>query len=86
MSLAQTKAEQGPKASIEVKHGADEITGPMGAAIEKMGNHLSEAHKAMMEHHQHQNMMMSEVMRHVSAPKRVVRDKQGKISHTEAIT
>jgi hypothetical protein len=41
----QAKAQEAkkPKASIEVKHGADEITGPLAGIVEKFGETLSQS-------------------------------------------
>lgn len=46
----QAKAEEAakPKASIEVKHGADEITGPLSEVVEKLGKHMADQSNAQM--------------------------------------
>lgn len=42
------KAEGGPKASIEVKHGADEITGPLSEAIKTFGETMTKTQEQGM--------------------------------------
>jgi hypothetical protein len=85
MELAEKKAEQ-PKAAIEVKHGADQLTGPLSEMLGKFGDHLSKSHEATTQAHQQHAQVMHEALKHISAPKRIIRDKHGKVSHLEAIT
>lgn len=71
------KAEAGPKASIEVKHGAEEIAGPLAEVVGQLGQHLATSQAAQMQ------ALMAAVERS-NAPKRIVRDpKTGRVSHVE---
>jgi hypothetical protein len=63
----EAKAKAGPKAAIEVKHGADELTGPIAEALSKFGEQMSKSQEM------HSQALMS-VLAKASAPKRVVRD------------
>ena len=78
-----------PQATVEVKHGAEQLTGPIGEAISTLGQHLANSHQSMMEsHRQHmdqQNQMLNALALHITAPKRVVRGKDGKVSHVETV-
>jgi hypothetical protein len=67
------------KATIQVKHGADELTGPLSQAIDLFGHHLA-------HHTQAQTEAITAALKHANAPKRVVRGKDGKVSHVEPIT
>jgi hypothetical protein len=42
------KAKEGPKAAIEVKHGAEQLTGPLSDAISQLGEHMSKQQEAHM--------------------------------------
>lgn len=70
--------EAKPTAQISVKHGADEITGPLASAISQFGEHMS-------KHHEQQAEMMAHLLKAAHAPKRVVRDAKGKVSHVETM-
>lgn len=67
-----------PKASIEVKHGAEEITGPMSGVVAQLGHHLA-------THSQAQTQAIVGALQHAAKPKRVVRGKDGKVSHVETV-
>jgi hypothetical protein len=41
MQAHQQKMQDGPRASVDVKHDAGQITGPMGDAIAQLGHHLA---------------------------------------------
>ena len=72
----QTKAEAGPKASIEVKHGAEEVVGPIAEVLAQVGER--------MQGNQAENTkMIMEALERMSKPKRIVRDKNGRASHVE---
>lgn len=85
MAAKQQERNQ-PKASIEVKHGASEITGPLGEAIGQFGQHMAAMHQAhadmMNKHHE----MTQAMLKQANAPKRVVRGKDGRVSHVEPVT
>ncbi len=80
--IEQMKAKpekSGSKASIEVKHGADEITGPLSEVVSSLGELVTKSQATQSE-------MLLAAMKEMSRPKRIVRDpKTGKASHTEAI-
>jgi hypothetical protein len=65
MEEAKAKAQDkdSPKASIEVKHGADEITGPIAQAISQFGEHVASSQEAHAK-------MLTEALAHMSRPKR----------------
>lgn len=72
----KTEAAKAPKASIEVKHGADEITGPIGHIIKGLGEHLAT----------HQAKHTETIIAALSKPKRIVRDpKSGKALGVETV-
>jgi hypothetical protein len=77
--MQQTSAGGKAKASIEVKHGADEITGPMSEVVSALGEHVSKSTAAQSE-------MLLTAIKEMSRPKRIVRDpKTGRASHTESV-
>jgi hypothetical protein len=62
---AQADKQNGvPQASIQVKHGADEITGPMGEAVSALGTHLAN----MLGAHTH---AITTALAQHAAPKRI---------------
>jgi hypothetical protein len=65
MEEAKAKAQEkeSPKASIEVKHGADEITGPIAQAISQFGEHVASSQEAHAK-------MLTDALAHMSRPKR----------------
>jgi hypothetical protein len=64
---AKAKEAAKPKASIEVKHGAEELTGPIAEALSKFGEQMSRSQES-------QSQALMSVLERASAPKRVVRD------------
>ena len=75
----------GSGAQLQVKHSADEMTGPLAAAIEQFGQHLAQTHAQQMEANRQQTELLTHVAKHIAAPKRIVRDAKGRASHTETI-
>jgi hypothetical protein len=82
---AKAQQRATPKASIEVKHGANEITGPLADAIGQFGNHMTAMHERMHQALNQHAEMMHQTIKQASAPKRVVRDKNNRVSHVETM-
>jgi hypothetical protein len=79
MEEMKAKPKGKAKASIEVKHGAEELTGPLGEVVKQLGD-------TVIKSQAQQSEMLLAAMKEMSRPKRIVRDpKTGKASHTEAI-
>jgi hypothetical protein len=77
--MVQAKAKpagRGAKASIEVKHGAEEITGPMADVVSKLADHVTQSTKTNTQ-------AILSAVKELGRPKRIVRDKNGKPSHVE---
>ncbi len=83
----ETMRQKGP--DVTVNHRASDVTGPLGEAIATFGKHLSDSHQQMMEtqrqHMEHQHQMLAALAHHVTAPKKVVRGRDGRISHVETV-
>jgi hypothetical protein len=78
IEATKAKAKAGPKASVEVKHGADELTGPLGDMLNKFGEAMTASQAQAMQ-------ALAETIARANAPKRVVRDKNGRVSHVETM-
>lgn len=78
MTQQSAKQSEGPSAQIQVKHGADEITGPIGDAIAKFGEHISAGQAQHAE-------MIGGAIKAMTAPRRKVpkRGPDGKILHVD---
>ncbi len=72
-------------ASIEVKHGADELTGPIADTLGKFADHLAQTHATHAQTLAHHTQAIGQAIEHLNKPKRIVRDKAGKVSHLETI-
>jgi hypothetical protein len=46
---AKAAEKQAPKAEIQVKHGADEITGPLAEVVDRLGSHMADQSKQQAE-------------------------------------
>ncbi len=72
-------------ATVQVKHSADEMTGPLAAAVEKFGQHLTEHHAHQAQQHAKHTELMVTALKHAAAPKRIVRDSKGKALGVETV-
>ncbi len=84
----QGAKNEGPSAQIQVKHGADELTGPIGEAIEKFGQFISEGHTKLADGQAQQAEMIAEAVKAMTAPRRKVpkRGSDGRITHIDEVT
>jgi hypothetical protein len=65
--------------------GAQSVTDGFTGGFKHMTEHLSQAHQQTMDAHKQTAEAIGQMLKHASAPKRVVRDAKGKISHVETI-
>lgn len=75
----------GARASIEVRHGAAELTGPLASVVQELGQHMAAAHTNMVEAHGRQMEALTKVMEHAAKPRRLVRDAKGRATHSEVM-
>lgn len=80
---------EGSTATLQVKHGADEITGPVGDAITMLAQHVTHSQAQMAKHvsdtHKANTDAVMAAVNQLNKPKRIVRDKNGRPSHVETI-
>lgn len=75
---AKQQEQAAPKASVEVKHNSKDIAGPISEVVAQLGQHLA-------NHSTAQTQAILGAIQHLAAPKRVVRDAQGRVSHVESV-
>jgi hypothetical protein len=74
---AKQKAEEGPKAAIQVKHSADELTGPLGEMLSQFSKALAEQSDRQSESMKQQSEAMAAALKQMSAPRRARKNKDG---------
>lgn len=87
----KSKGEDSPRAMIEVKHGADEITGPMSEAIAMLAQHVADSQRGLQEQiaqsQSQQSEMLLAAIKAMGQPKKIIRDpKTGKVLGVESVT
>lgn len=86
-----------PKAQIQVQHDAPALTGPLADMLGQFGQSMQQMmaehqarHQEAIARHEQANARHAELMgtmtAHMTAPKRVVRGKDGRVSHVETVT
>jgi len=75
MQMHDKKMQDGPRASVDVKHDAGQITGPMGDAINALGQHLAAQQGA------HTQAILDALAQH-SKPKRIRKTADGYVTET----
>lgn len=68
---AEQLKQQTPRASIEVKHGADALAGPMGEMVNQLGQHVADTIGAHTKALTDALAAHSQAMAHASKPKRI---------------
>mgnify|MGYP001568646546 CR=1 FL=1 len=74
---AKQKQEEGPKAAIQVKHSADEMTGPLGEMLTAFSKSLADHAERQGESQKMQNEVLAQAMKAMGAPRRARKNKDG---------
>ncbi len=71
-------------ARIEVKHSADELTGPLALVVEQLGQHLANSHAAQQQSQAAHTQAIMETIAQNNKPKRI-KGPSGKVYHIEHV-
>jgi len=79
------EAAQAPAASIVIKHDAGELTKPIADVVTALSQHMQSHTAALGEHMKAHTAAVGEMAKAMTAPKRVVKDKAGRVVGVETV-
>jgi hypothetical protein len=82
-SSGGTMVFAGDKGAESVSKGFGGLTDSLGGGIKQLGDHMTKMHEQTMQAHKQTADAIGHMLKHASAPRKIVRGKDGKISHVE---